>query len=394
MNVMRYGRFWLCFAIFIILNILLYFFIFFFNSKIPFSKFDYKVNAHHYFIDSRIKGVKFDFFRALGQWDAQWYLKIANEGYPRNPKNTDLNQKQVIDGLSYAFFPLYPIILSLVNFPIKNIELAAFITSNVLMAANFFSLYIVIRNLYSRNEVLKTIFLLFFFPFAIFYRSYFTEGLFLLLLVWFSYFLIKKQWLRTAFLLSFLFVTRPNGVVFGLLFLFFIVKAYRHKQISRRLVIISLGISTFPFLGWLAFCFVNTGSPVYWMTVQSNWGYPSFPFSLFWNIFVIFNFFSLPLHSFHVSRIDVLTVIIVGILLFISRKKMRPEFWWIIFILWVVPLITRDIMSYTRYQIVSFPLFFYLAQKLRGRGYVYVLSVFCLGLFLLSIYFVNWYWVG
>lgn len=262
------------------------------------------------------------------------------------------------------------------------------------MVAIFFSLYIVIKNLYGENKALKTIFLLFFFPFAIFYRSYFTEGLFLLLLIWFSYFLIKKQWLRTAFFLSLLLVTRPNGAFFELLFLFFIVKAYRHRQIGQRLLINSLGITMLPFLGWLVFCFVNTGSSIYWMTVQSSWGYRSFPFSLFWNIYIISRFFSLPIHSFHLSKIDVLTVVFVGILLFISRKKLRPELWWISLLLWIVPLITRDTMSYTRYQIVSFPLFLYLAEKLRGSVYISLLIVFCLGLFLMSLYFINWYWVG
>ncbi len=349
MNILQSKKLWLYFSVFIILNVLLYLFILLFNSKIPFSKFDYTNNAHHYLIDPRITGGKFNFITAMGQYDAQWYLKIAKEGYPKNPTNTNLEQKQTLDGLSYAFFPLYSLILALVNLPIKNIELAAFITSNLIMVAIFFSLYIIIKEFYDENKALKTIFLLFYFPFAIFYRSYFTEGLFLLLLIWFAYFLIKKQWLRTAFFLSLLFITRPNGAFFGLLFLFFIINTYRRKQINMRLFIYSLTMSILPFLGWLAFCFVNTRNPIYWMTVQSNWGYASFPFSLFWNIFTISSFFSLPIHSFHASKIDVLTVIFVGILLFISRKKLRPELWWISFIIWIVPLITRDTMSFTRY---------------------------------------------
>lgn len=394
MNITRSKKLWLYFSVFIILNILLYLFILLFNSKIPFSKFDYTKNAHHYFTDPRIKGGKFDFLRAMEQYDAQWYLKIADEGYPKNPTTTNMNNKSALDGLTYAFFPLYPLILAFINLPIKNIELAAFITSNVIMVAIFLSLYIIIKNLYDETQAFKTIFLLLFFPFAIFYRSYFTEGLFLLLLIWFSYFLIKKQWLRTAFFLSLLFVTRPNGAFFELLFLYFIINAYRHKQINIRLLIYSLIISLLPFLGWLMFCYINTGSSIYWMTVQSHWEYPRFPISLFWNIFIIFNFFSLPIHSFHASKIDMLTVIFVGILLFFSRKKLRPELWWISFILWVVPLITRDTMSFTRYQIVSFPLFLYLAQKLHGRKYIFLLSLFCLSLFFLSLFFVNWYWIG
>jgi Gpi18-like mannosyltransferase len=391
---MHYKRFWLCFLAFIVLNILLYFYIFLFNQKIPFSRFDYTVNAHHYVSDQRINGGKFNFFRALGQYDAQWYLKIASEGYPKNPSNINLNQKNVLNGLSYAFFPFYPLVVSAVNFFIRNVEISAFFLSNLLMLVNFISLYFVIKRLYSRNKALKTIFLLFFFPFSIFYRSYFTEGLFLLLLVWFSYFLIKKSWLLSALFLSLLSVTRPNGVVLDLLFLFVVGKAFWYKQVSLRRLIGSFVISVLPFIGWLWFCYVFTGNPLYWATVQNAWFVSSLISIWFHNLSTIFHFFSLSLHAFHSSRIDVLTIFIAGILLFYSRKKLKPELWWISFLLWLAPLFMKDMMSYSRYQIVSFPLFLYLAQNSKGVGYVVLLGVFCLGLFLLSLFFVNWYWIG
>lgn len=257
-------------------------FIFLFNSKVPFSK-SY-TGAHHYFTDPRIEGREFEFLRALGAWDAQWYLDIADEGYPRNLK--------ALEGMRYAFFPLYPLFLALINFPVKNIEFTAFITSNALMLMNFASLYFVLGNFYGKKDALKTIFLLFLFPFSIFYRSYFTEGLFLLLLVWFAYFLIRRRWLWSAFFLSLLLVTRPNGAVLELLFLFALVKEYRH--VGWRLAMGSLVISVIPFLGWLVFCWVNTGSPIYWMAVQSYWDARNFLFP-YSGIFLLFtNFFRCP----------------------------------------------------------------------------------------------------
>src|SRR5438105_3381549 len=86
-------------------NMLLYGWMAMFHSLIPFDKFDYQINAHHYVTDNRINGGTFSLVRAIGQYDAQWYLKIANSGYPTHPRNMDVNDKATMDGLSYAFFP-------------------------------------------------------------------------------------------------------------------------------------------------------------------------------------------------------------------------------------------------------------------------------------------------
>ncbi len=392
---MHNKKFWVYLTIFITLNTFLFIYLLLFNATVPFSKFDYTVNAHHYFTDQRINGGGFNLLRALGQYDAQWYLKIANEGYPKNPIDTNLSDKSELDGMSYAFFPFYPLVLSMVNFPIKNSDLAAFLLANLLMLANFVSLFILIRNLSSENNAFKTIFLLFFFPFSIFYRSYFTEGLFLLLLVWFSYYVINKRWLLSALFLSLLLVTRPNGIILAPLFLFFLGKAYLYKEITMRTFLDSFVVSILPFIGWLTLCFLYTGNAFYWFTIQSSWNITQHgAFPLLHTISTLFHFFSLSWHQFHSSKIDVLTIVIVGIMLFCSRKKLKPELWLISLLLWLTPLLTKDTMSFTRYQIISFPLFMYLSQITNRTTYGILLSIFCSGLFFLSLFFVNWYWVG
>src|SRR5581483_10745435 len=99
--------------LFLGINIALYFFIFFFQDKISFNIRNYTISAHHYLVDARSRGGSFDFLRALGQFDAQWYLKIAEKGYPENPQLIPNVNKDINSGLSYAFFPLYPLLLSL-----------------------------------------------------------------------------------------------------------------------------------------------------------------------------------------------------------------------------------------------------------------------------------------
>ena len=145
-----------------------------FHSSVQFHLYNYIKNSHHFIPDTRVTSDKFNLTNALGQYDAQWYLRNSVLGYPKSPRNEDIDDKSRMDGLSYAFFPLYPTFISIPNMLIGNIEYSAFLTANLLMILNFFSLFYVLRKISGEKIALKTTFLLFLFPFSIFYRSYFS----------------------------------------------------------------------------------------------------------------------------------------------------------------------------------------------------------------------------
>ncbi|HZE87734.1 MAG TPA: hypothetical protein VE090_06050 [Methylomirabilota bacterium] len=390
----RSKSFFLSLIFFVLLNSILYSFIFFFNNKVAFNKRQYLLSAHHYYVDPRIDNKQFSLLRALGQYDAQIYLKIANSGYPTKALFSLPQTEKYIGSMTYAFSPFYPLLLSFLNFIFHNIELSAFIFANILLLINFLSLYYVISKMYSQTLAIRTIFLLFLFPFSIFYRSYFAEGLFLFLLIWFSYFLIKKNWFLTALCLAALVVTRPNGIPFFLLFFFSLFQAvWRGKITLQKTIIVSL-MSIMPFIGWLYFCFRQTGDPWYWFHVQTSW-FRSFPLfgPLANNLATILAFAQLPAHGFHESQVDVTVIGLVFLLLILGRWYLKPQLWWISFLLWFVPLVTKDTMSFSRYQIVSFPLF--IIASMAPKKYVIGLGItFFLLLFFVSVFFVNWYWVG
>jgi len=385
-------KFWITFLGFIIINLLLYLFIYFCNNRVPFDKFDYTVNAHHFLKDQRIEKGGFNFLRALGQYDAQWYLKTGKEGYPKSPANTNINDKNILNGLSYAFFPLYPIILRVANNIFNNIELSGFVLINILLVANFFSLYFVISKLYNQNCALKTVFLLFLYPFSIFFRSYFSDGLLLLLLIWFGYFLIKKKWFFVAIFLGFLTITRGTGLFMIPIFLYQLAKELKIHLITVKKTIFLVFLSTIPFLLWIIYCYIQTGNRLYFYLVRAAW--TTIPIPIIHNLAMIMSLATLPLHDFHLSKIDVFSIVIVLVLLIKSKKSLHPQLWIMSFLLWLGPLLVTDTMSFSRYQIVSFPLFVYLSQKIHGAWYMILLTIFGIGLYILSLYFVNWYWVG
>jgi Gpi18-like mannosyltransferase len=382
----RNKTFLLSLSFFLLLNSLFYAATAYFYQTVPLQTKIYHTQANHYFTDPRINDGNFNLLRAMGGWDAQWYLKIADAGYAT---------RNGMDALSYAFFPFYPIVLMVFNGVFANLEVTAFILTNLFLIANFASLYYVISKLYSSSIALRANFLLFLFPFSAYFRYYYAEALFLFLLIWFSYFLIKRRWFVTTFLLSLLVITKPQGLVLVPVYLFYIWQAISHDKLPKWKGWSAMTIGSLPFLAWLRFCYLQTHDSMYWSTVQSVWYKPRSPiYLLFHNIQTVFSFFSLPFHSWHASRIDVLSILLVLLLLYKSKKYLKPELWVISLILCISPLVLKDTMSYSRYIIVAFPLAIYAASVIKGKTLIILGSVMYVLLIILSVYFVNWYWVA
>jgi len=225
-----------------------------------------------------------------------------------------------------------------------------------------------------------------------FFCFFFLSALFLLLLLWFSYFLIKRKLSISSLFLGLLFVTRPNGLFLSLLFYPIILKTWQDNQITLKRAILAVLLSVFPFAFWMIYCYLQTGTPFIWELVQSGWERQAFPFVS--NLRMIVSFWNLPFHSFHASKIDVITILFTLFLLVKSKKVLRWELWCISLIFCLIPLLIKDTLSYTRYQTVSFPLFLYLAQVLSKKMFIVLCIIFSLGLGVTALYFVNWYWIG
>lgn len=391
---MKTKKFWILLFAFCIFNALLYFFIFKYQSKIPFNRKDYKNNYHHFFVDPRIDNKPFDFLRALGPSDAQWYLKIASEGYPINPNNINIKDRTVMNGITYAFFPLYPIMVATTNIFFHNIELSAFILGNLLLVINFISLYWVISKVSTPNLAFKTIGLIFLFPFSIFYRSYFTEGLLLFFLIWTGWYFIKKKWFYVACLIGLIGVIKANALLLNIIVCYTIYREYTKGAVSKKTFIGSSISVWMPIVFWMIYCYLQTGDFLYFVTARAGW-YVAPPILIgLYNILISLRIFQMPLHHFHYSKIDTLMMYTIFFLLLKSKNSIDRRLWWISMALWLTPLLTTDLMSFSRYQTISYPLFFYLAKSTNKIVYTALLFTFLVGLLFVSIYFINWYWIG
>src|SRR3989344_4165713 len=384
----KHKKIFFLFSIFCALNVILFLFIYLYHGTILFKKVNY-LHSDHYVTDERILDGRYTFLRSLGVYDAQWYLKIADKGYPKDPNPLQLERLNEMEARSYAFFPAYPFTIKFFNIFIKNIEISAFTLAILYLVLNFFSLYFVITKLYSQTLAYKTIFLIFLFPFSIFYRSYFSEGSQLFLLIWFAYFLIKKRFFISALFLSLLNVTKGNALLLNIYFIYELFKLLRSNYISKVKFLQIIIISSSLLIIWMAYCHYQTGNPLYFYKALSAWYTKSyFPFWFLYNTAMIFIFPFLPLHYFRLSKIEVISLITTLFIIIKMRKILKRELVWISFILWLTPFISKDLISFTRYQTVSFPIFMYLAYKLKGWSYLMLAIAFTVGLFITSVLFV------
>jgi hypothetical protein len=166
------------------------------------------------------------------------------------------------------------------------------------------------------------------------------------------------------------------------------------KKIKRTKAVLLGIIIMMPLSFWMMYCYLQTGDALYFYAEQNAWVELPLYKVFTHNLWLIGNFFRLPFHSFHHSQLDVLTILTIPIILFFSRKTLKKELWFISFALWLGALLTHDTISFTRVQIVSFPLFIAIAKKTPPLPYFILLYVFLIGLFTASLFYVNWYWIG
>lgn len=376
----------------LVVNLCLNLWVLRFNDKVPFS--DLYWGDHHYFTDQRIEGGKFNLLEGWAQTDSQWYIKIAEKGYGE-PKNLDIWSRQM-DGLSYAFFPLYPIFIRFFAMLTGwHYLLGAFILSNLILVLSWLSIDYVIAKVYSKKYAFLTATLITLFPFSLFLRSYHAEGLYLLELTWWLYFLTKKQFGKASLLMGLLNVTKGTGWLLNVILFFGLLGSYKAKKVNKKTIIFYMALALIPIVIWLAFVYLATGDVFYFYKAVSMWkilGVPPFAF----NIVKISHVIVEALNGNWINVSQVVVFFAMCVLTYTSRKWLKSEWWWTSFLLFIVPTLTTYSSGHTsgRLAVVQLPLWVYLVSSLGKKWGIVLAVIFTIFLYTGSLYFVNWYWWG
>lgn len=182
-------------------------------------------------------------------WDSEYYLSIATVGYD----DTDVLSAHTPEGrlpLNYAFFPLYPLMMSVVRVPftlVTDTPIAASAAAGVLIAllgtlGGMIALYDLAREDLGEDGALRAVFYLLIFPSAFFLAQVYTEGLFIGLAFGSLALLRRQKLLYAALLAALATLTRSVGVLLIVPLAFAWLNAIDWKQFRLTPALIGRGV--------------------------------------------------------------------------------------------------------------------------------------------------------
>ncbi|WEK04836.1 MAG: hypothetical protein P0Y65_00840 [Candidatus Devosia phytovorans] len=149
------------------------------------------------------------YFRALCRWDCGWYVKMAQTGYDPFPVPSRINAG------NWAFFPFYPMLVGLIG---KLIPLPMIFLASIASIVTAYAAVVVAWPLLGRNLRAYTLYAAFVLsgPVSIYFTTFMTEVMFLLLTTLAFRSLSRSNYLGAAGFTALLSSTRIVGVFISL----------------------------------------------------------------------------------------------------------------------------------------------------------------------------------
>ena len=222
----------------------------------------------------------------LCRWDCQWYVNLVNGGYDTYPAPT------LLDAGNWAFFPLFPAIVgglrALTSLPVMDVASAASILISGLAA-------IVAWPLFERNWRSYTLYSAFLLcgPFSIYFTTFYTEVLFVLLTNCVLLALKRNNYVAAGAFAGLLSATRIVGAFIVLAIVLQYLLYYRRRGGTLRglpaelwrspeivLAVLLAPVGLFAYMAYLHF---YMGDALAFSHVQRAWGrVPGNPFLYLW----------------------------------------------------------------------------------------------------------------
>jgi len=350
--------------------------------------------------------------RNLPIWLASWanfdgvhYLTIIEKGY-------------VGTGLIQAFFPLYSLVVAAVSFiPIDPLVLGLLL-SNLAFMAFAITFYRYVNQNYSTKIANWSLVSLLLFPTAFFLGAFYTESLFLLVVIASLWSAQAKKWWLASLFAGLAAATRLVGIFLipALLLELLQQNMASNKSLRTQLYstqfyiqffkknlkqIMIILLSSLGLLSYMAYLQLNFNDPLYFFHVQSEFGggrqeslvvLPQVVWR-YLKIFITYRPFDLKYFVF-VQEFVFTTLAYLGVLL--AAKKVRWS--WTIFSLFAItlPTLTGTFSSMPRYVLVALPLFVLAGTYLSKKSKIWLFFLVASGLLLLcnTILFIQGYWVA
>lgn len=361
------------------------------------------IPLHSQFLGGELKDqLAQPWFWAWSNFDGENYLSIAQRGY------FNLGEQ--------AFFPLYPLLMRFVVWPLRDNMVALGVSGLVISHASFFlgllGLWKLVRIDFKESTAKFTLLLLLIFPTSFYFGSVYTESLFLALVVWSFYSARRGRWLTAGILGALASSTRFVGII---LFPALLLEWWMQKKLKTQkarsarplqgaklksfipLFIIPIGLFTYMY-----YLFNTTGDPLaFWHALPSfgeqRSAVPILLPQVFWRYVKIFIDFPKTEPFFFTILLEAGTAVLFLVLSIISFLKLRLSYAVFLFLGYLAPTFSGSFSSLPRYILPLFPAFLLAALMLEKRPR-WVKAVVVSFLFLLLVVatslFVRGYWIA
>ncbi|NLF50918.1 MAG: hypothetical protein GX577_07255 [Leptolinea sp.] len=324
----------------------------------------------------------------FSRWDSAAYFSIITRGYS---PSSDI--RSVYSNI--AFFPLYPYLVKSFGWLGLHLPDGFYVAFGILLSNLFFLaaavllLKLVTGELgFSETVAGRTIGLLIFFPTSFIFSSFYTESLFLFLLVAGTRFAFQGRWKLVAVTCFLLLLARAQGIVaWGIFLLFYFEKRKWDFQAANR-DILWLFLAPVGLVLHLAYLYNMTGEPLAPFAAMTAWGRA--------NASILENLReNLASPYLDVFKIDLgFTIIFVILSMIIVWKWPVKSLGLFALSMSVLPVASGLLVSVSRYLLLVFPVFIYAGAKLEESSYYDAVRVVLFSLQV--VYFagwVNYYWI-
>lgn len=321
-------------------------------------------------------------------FDGRHFINIATQGYQHT---------------NFAYFPLYPLTISLAGYvlPFSHLYLGIGISLAAFLFALVYVYKIVLLD-FSKNIALWTIIFLAIFPLSFFYNAVYTDSLFLALSVASFYFARRNNWL-VAGVLGFLAATsRLSGVVLAPALLVEWFLQYKGKNLftlnNAFSALLAPALTILGTIAYMIYLQVNFGDFLLFQKSMSAWNQEGFVFPLQVIVRYLKIFWSVDpsLLVYWVAVLEFVSVILYFALSYYVSKKVRLTYGIFMFLLLILVPFTGTFAGTPRYLLHLFPAFIALACVTSGKAYArrVVLLFFLIMGFILSALFTRGYFIA
>ncbi len=317
-------------------------------------------------------------------FDGEHYLSIAQSGYKT---------------LEYFFFPLFPYLIKVLSTGQNLITIASIglIISNLSFFIALIGIYKLVKLDYKENVAKLAIILFLIFPTSFYFGAFYTESLFLALVVWTFVLARKNNFLLASLFAALASATRIVGIVlFPILFLEFFIQ--------KRKNFLPILFSPLGVILYIYYLFKQTGDPLIFFHQVSIFGQQrSSKFILLPQVLYRYFFEILPHVSYlyfpnvFTTYLEFICGIVVLFLVIFSFFKLRITYAVYAFLTYLIPTLAGSFSSMPRYALIIFPIFILIALYLDKvpRTYRYIFfSVMILMLIIAESLFWRGYWIS